>query len=387
MRLPLLALLLLLTVFLWTAGCSAPHGLGRNPSGLRDGGQSQVENAFENATSNRSPSLNQEGFHLSLRRGEQRTEPLRTEPGPDAIRVNAPTTNQPEALPAPVPDPSAGTVGVPDTGQILVLESSTPITRPTDPIERLGPLVWGVTGVRGYILGSRTAPNGVNYQALFSLDLDFNLWLCRRLGVYMFNDSRFWGQRAAPGITNPSQGVFDFSKRELDETIGLAWNYYGNFELRGFAYSFNNLNRGSSAAQPTGFKDGAGLENRWYVGGSYPNLGRPGFDVARATFLSVGYYPTKELVDMDGNGFKPGPFARAYLTLDLFGPRSYLYSDIQLVGERDLRARILSIDVGVAVRPFSRVPYLEFRLGSEDVYDFHLHECAQTLYGAVRFIY
>jgi hypothetical protein len=256
-----------------------------------------------------------------------------------------------------------------------------------DPVERVGALVWGVAGVRGYALGSRTGPNGVGFHALFSGDLNFNLWLWRRQGVYVFNDSRFWGQRAAPGITNPTQGAFDFSKRELDETIGIAWNYYGRLEARVFAYSFNNLNRGASAAQPTGFKDGVGFENRWYVGGSYPDLGRPGFDVARATFLSVGYFPTKELVDVDGNGFQPGPFARAYLTLDVPHTRGYLYSDLQLIGERDLRPREFLADVGFAARPFRRLPYLEFRIGSEDTYDFHLREWALTAYGAIRFIY
>jgi hypothetical protein len=257
----------------------------------------------------------------------------------------------------------------------------------TEPVERLGALVWGAAGVRGYAPGARTGPNGVGYQALFSLDLDFNVWLWRRQGVYAFNDGRFWGQRAAPGITNPSQSALDFSKREFDETVGVAWNYYGRLEARAFAYSFNNLNRGASAAQPSGFKDGAGIENRWYVGGSYPDLGRPGFDVARATFVSAGYYPTKEMVDVDGIGFKPGPFARAYLTLDVPGTRSYLYSDLQLIGERGFRAREFLADVGLAVRPFPRLPYLEFRVGSEDVYDFHLREWQLTAYGAIRFIY
>jgi hypothetical protein len=312
----------------------------------------------------------------------------RGQPGADAPHAQ-PVPPEEVPVSAPAPEPPAGPVPAELNNPIAgesVANPAAPGGSP-DPVDRLGPLVFGVVGVRGYVLGSRTAPNGGSYQALFSLDSNFNLWLCRTAGVYAFNDSRFWAQRAAPGITNPSQGAFDFSKRELDETIGLAWNYYGNLEARVFAYSFNNLNRGWSSAQPSGFKDGAGLENRWYVGGSYPDLGRPGFDVARATFLSVGYYPTKELVDMDGNGFKPGPFARAYLTLDLFGPRSYLFADVQLIGERNLRPRTFSADVGVAVRPFARLPYLEFRLGSEDTVDFHLHESVETLYGTVRFVY
>jgi hypothetical protein len=130
------------------------------------------------------------------------------------------------------------------------------------------------------------------------------LW--REQHLYLFGDTRFWGQKAAPGITNSRQGSFDFSKREFDLDLGLAWNYHGTLEARAFAYSFNNLNRGLSTAQPSGFNDGVGLEQRWYVGGTYSKLGLEGFDVARATFLSVGYYPAKDMVDADGTLLNQG---------------------------------------------------------------------------------
>jgi hypothetical protein len=68
-----------------------------------------------------------------------------------------------------------------------------------------------------------------------------------RPGLYLFSDGRFWGQKASPGVTNASQGVFDFSKRELDPDGGLAWNYLGPWQARAFAYSFNNLNRDRTA--------------------------------------------------------------------------------------------------------------------------------------------
>src|SRR5262249_29422375 len=161
------------------------------------------------------------------------------------------------------------------------------------------------------------APNGLEFKPLFALDVNLNLWLWREQRVYLFSDTRFWGQKPAPGITNASQGAFDFSKREFDFDLGVAWNYYGTLEARTFAYSFNNLNRGTSEARPSGFNDGVGLENRWYVGGTYADLGQPGFDVARASFLSLGYYPTKDMTDLDGTLFKPGPFARAYLVGEL----------------------------------------------------------------------
>src|SRR5262249_53454564 len=147
-------------------------------------------------------------------------------------------------------------------------------------------------------------------------------------------DSSFWGQRATPGVTNPSQGAFDFSKREFDFDGGLAWNYYGALEARAFAYSYNNLNRGMSPVAPKGYADGVGLENRSYLGPAYPNLGTTAYDVTRANFVSAGFYPTKDMVDGNGGYFKTGPFVRAYLTLDVLGPRLYLYTDLQGLGRK-----------------------------------------------------
>jgi hypothetical protein len=243
----------------------------------------------------------------------------------------------------------------------------------------------GVLGLRGYVFGQQVAPNGLEFNPLFSLDLGLNIWLWREERLYAFADTRFWGQKAGPGVTNPSQGVFDFSKREFDLDLGIAWNYCGMLEARAFAYSFNNLNRGSSVAFPSGYADGVGLENRLYFGGSYADLGLPGFDVLRANFVSLGYYPTKDMVDDAGNDFQPGPFARAYVTVDLISSgRWYLYLDTQLIGTRAFAAKLLQIDGGTAVRPFCRVPFLEFRLGSEDRYDLQYRETETSAYLAVR---
>jgi hypothetical protein len=250
-----------------------------------------------------------------------------------------------------------------------------------------GPFVWGVIGLRGFALGEQPAPNGQEFKALFAVDFDYNLWLWRSQGLYLFTDARFWGQRAAPGVTNASQGAFDFSKREYDLTGGIAWNYYGALEVRAFAYSFNNLNRGNSATKPSGYADGMGLENRWYVGGTYADLGSRTFDVSRATFLSVGYYPTKDMPDGNGDPYKPGPFVRAYLTLDLVGERCYLFGDVQLIATQGWTPKMLCLDAGMAVRPFAKIPRLEFRLGSADSFDLQLHETETTMYGAVRFVY
>jgi hypothetical protein len=250
----------------------------------------------------------------------------------------------------------------------------------------LGPVVWGFTGLRGFAFGQQVAPNGLEFNPLFSMDLDLNLWLWREGRVYAFADTRFWAQRAGQGVTNSNQGIFDFSKREFDLDFGAAWNYFDKLEARVFAYSMNNLNRGSSDARPTGYNDGVGIENRFYIGPVYNDLGLVGFDVSRAGFLSLGYYPTKDMVDCDGNIFKPGPFARAYLTYDLIeGGLWYLYLDAQIIGTRDFRAKLFEIDGGTAIRPLKRAPFLEFRLGSADNFDLRNSETETSLYLAVRF--
>jgi hypothetical protein len=116
-------------------------------------------------------------------------------------------------------------------------------------------------------------------------------------------------------------------------------------------------------------------------------LGLEGYDVTRAAFVSVGYYPTKDLVDGLGVDFKPGPFARAFLVFDLLGENCYLYSDVELIATRSCTPKVLTLDAGIAVRPWDCTPRLEFRLGTNDMFDLQNHDNETGLYGAVRIIY
>jgi hypothetical protein len=247
--------------------------------------------------------------------------------------------------------------------------------------------VWGSATFRGYAFCDQIAPNGLEFNALFRLEMDFNVWLWRSQGVYLFGDTEFWGQRAAPGITNSSQGPLDFSKREFDLTVGAAWNYANSLEARVFAYSFNNLNRGSSETRPAGYDDGVGIEQRVYLTPDYANLGKAGYDVSRAAFVSLGYYPTKDMVDSQGVAFKPGLFARASLTLDLIGEACYLYSDLQFIATRSFTPKLLTIDAGVAFRPWSLSPRVEIRIGTGEMFDLRNHATETSLYGALRVLY
>jgi hypothetical protein len=242
------------------------------------------------------------------------------------------------------------------------------------------PEVWGTVGLPIYITGSHMAPNGVPFKPSFALDFDFNIGLLSQKELYLFAQNKFWTQRAAPGITNPSQGKWDFSKREYDLLLGAAWTYFDALEFRVSTYGLNNLNRGDSLSSPFGFKDGILLETRYYFWNADI------YDVSRLSFLSIGYYPAKGLVAGDGKEFHPGLFARAYLTYDLTSIRSYVYFDGQFTAEH-VKARLLEMDLGLAARPFVRLPNLEFRIGYDVIGDVQVDSTRNLLYGAIRILY
>jgi hypothetical protein len=246
---------------------------------------------------------------------------------------------------------------------------------------------WGLAGLR-VINGPRIAPNGEKYHPSFSLDMNINFWLWPSQGIYLFGDMRFWGERPEYGVTNGRDGGLGFSKREFDISGGPAWNYAGAWEARVSGYALNNLNRGTDQVQPTGELDGALIENRYYLSPEYARLGEPGFDVARATFLSVGVYPTKQLIGNDGQTFKPLGMLRAYLTYDLVEAWPvYAFGDFTLIADRTLDPKLLLFDVGVAARPFHEWRQWEFRAGAENTADLQAHQVLSLWYVALRYIF
>jgi hypothetical protein len=241
--------------------------------------------------------------------------------------------------------------------------------------------VWGFAEMPVYAIGSRMAPNGILFDPLFALNLDFNFEVIPNKKLYVFTESKFWMQRPGAGITNPSQGNLDFSKRELDFVAGAAWNYVNNLELRVAAYGLNNLNRGVSLSSPSGFQDGVLIENRFYFNAVDK------YDIGKLNFVSVGYFPTKSLVGGNGESFKPSFWARGYFTYDVPFWNSYLYADAQLTAERAISPRLLELDFGLAMRPFERVPYVEVRVGSDLTTDVKDKVTRDLLYAAVRLTY
>ncbi len=216
--------------------------------------------------------------------------------------------------------------------------------------------VWGIVWAKAFYTGDRVAPNGVVFSPIFALGMNFNMGILPNQKLYLFTDTVFWGQKPdiSGGITNGHQGIFDYSKREFDLAMGFAWNYWGPWEARAFAYSYNNLNRGLSPTQPSGYSDGVGLENRFYLPCVDP------YDVGKRSFLSLGYYPSKTMVGGDGQGFSPGLFARVYLTWELHWWGSYLYGDGQYIGEQGIKPRLLNFDGASATSPIRQLT--EYRI-------------------------
>jgi hypothetical protein len=279
----------------------------------------------------------------------------------------------PEAGPAsPAPAPTAADVGHVETlpGQTSAWQS-----------------VWGLVGLRVIPEGPKVAPNGEEYHPNFSMDLDFNFWIWRSRGLYLFADMSLWGERGEYGVTNARDGFMGTSKREFDMSGGAAWNYAGPWEARAFGYTDNNLNRGSNLVTPVGFTDGFGLENRYYLSPEYAKLGQSGFDVARATFLSIGYFPSKDMVGNNGQTFQPGMMLRVYLTYDLWDWPCYVFGDATYISERSFQPRLLLFDVGFAARPFSCCQKFEFRLGVDNTGDFQVHDVQNLWYASFRFIF
>jgi hypothetical protein len=256
-----------------------------------------------------------------------------------------------------------------------------PFTRlPFDdpPDERAFRMVWGIAEVDGY-LGQRMAPNSLLYHPVYGVNLDFNIWVWPAMGLYLYNESLFW-----MGTTHG----LNFTKRELDLDVGVAWNYYGRLEARGFGYSDNNLNRGLSPNQSSGFNDGFGVENRFYLNPIYNALGTSDYDQAKATFVSIGYLPTKTLTGADGLQFRPALFARAYLTCDVVKECCYLYGATTFITERKpFNAKLLNTDIGAALRPLKQVPRLEFRAGCLDVWDMQIGNARPVGYMSIRYVF
>jgi hypothetical protein len=260
-------------------------------------------------------------------------------------------TGSPDSQLSPLQETSPATLAQAPTaagvGQVETLPGQTSAWQP----------VWGLAGLSVIPEGPKVAPNGEEYHPNFSMDLDFNFWIWRSQGLYLFADMSLWGERDEDGVTNGRDGFMGTSKREFD------------------------------LVTPFGFTDGFGLENRYYLSPEYAKLGQAGFDVAKAAFLSFGYFPSKDMVGNNGQTFEPGLMLRAYLTYDLWDWPCYVFGDATYISERSFQPRLLLFDVGFAARPLSCCPQFEFRLGVDNTADFQVHNVQNLWYASFRFIF
>lgn len=310
---------------------------------------------------------------VALQQGVQGRTPLTADEGPMPV--------YPKPAPADTNSPTKGQKGMAPGLDLAIFDPCDPVTWGSPEVAPgLWQRTWGVAGITGYPVGSKIAPNGVPYDPLFSMNLLLNVALSKNREVYLFVESRFWGQKAAQGITNGDQGAFDFSKRQFDFDIGLAWNYAARFEARAYGYSSNNLNRGTSLDRPFGYNDGFALENRYY-------LPTNDFDKGLYRYVGVGYYMTKELIGADGRTFKPSVYLDSSLALDLIPDSIYAFADLTLITERPLKAKLFLADVGLAFRPFPTIPDLEFRIGADNNVDLDVGFTRTLFYGNVRIVW
>ena len=161
---------------------------------------------------------------------------------------------------------------------------------------------WGDVGMGAYPGQSyKVAPNGLTYKPMFRIVADINVG---NPNTYVFAKSAYYAEKPQPGVTtNKSQGQFDFTKRQYDFDLGLAHTILPQTELRFWAYSQSNINRGNDLNEPYGFKDGAVVAARHYLANTLWQGQWEG-----------GYYLTKELADNDGNAYQPGLFGEATLS-------------------------------------------------------------------------
>jgi len=243
------------------------------------------------------------------------------------------------------------------------------------------PSLWGVVGLPVYAAGAHMAPNGMSFTPIFGLTTDLNLGLLPQKELYLFQQGNIWAQRAAPGVTNSGQGALDFSKRELDSELGVAWNYLANFELRGSVYALDNLNRGLSLSGSSDDKEGVKLENRYYFAGDDP------YDLGRLSFVSIGSIPAGRLIGGNGSSFSPGMFARGYVTRDLPIPwiPAYVYGGLSVTAQAAVNPRLVDTDAGLAFRPFETLRAFEFRVGYSRSDDLRAGQGRDFVYTAVRY--
>lgn len=201
-----------------------------------------------------------------------------------------------------------------------------------------GDAMWGNVGFGLYPMSSeKVAPNGLVYQPMFRLIGDVNVG---SRDLYLFATSAYYTEKPKPGeTTNKSQGSFDFTKRQYDFNIGGAFATGENTEMRFWAYSQSNINRGIDLNKPSGYKDGFAGSLRYYFSD----------EVVTHGYIGAGYYFTKELVDTNGKAYTPSFFTELNFS-GAIGSGFHAYSQVILQGGRSEGIKEIDTQLGVTYK-------------------------------------
>lgn len=117
-----------------------------------------------------------------------------------------------------------------------------------------------------YFAGNRVAPNLLGYRPVLGFDWRYEMFF---LGTKIhpklsfFANTQFWfAKKANVKLFNTHDGI-GATKRELYLNYGLNYFITHDTALYLETYAYNNLNRGTSATNPTGFRDGYNLGIRY----------------------------------------------------------------------------------------------------------------------------
>lgn len=197
--------------------------------------------------------------------------------------------------------------------------------------------MWGNVGFGMYPTGSeKVAPNGLEYKPMFRIVADFNIG---SRDLYLFSNSAYYTEKPQPGVTtNKSQGSLDFTKRQYDFSIGGAYGLTRNTELRLWAYSQSNINRGTDLNKPSGYKDGFTGELRYFFE-----------EDNTLNYAGVGYYFTKELVDTNGQAYTPSFLGEVKFST-LLGYGIHASTSAVILGERAHGFKEVNTQIGLTYR-------------------------------------
>jgi hypothetical protein len=117
-----------------------------------------------------------------------------------------------------------------------------------------------------FLSGSRIAPNLLTYKPMLGFMWSNEFAITGSIdhpGLSLLTDMDFYfARKAGVGYLNSHDGLGG-TKRELDLRYGLVYSFSPKVRMTVQSYGFNNLNRGTSSTQPTGFKDGLRVGMTW----------------------------------------------------------------------------------------------------------------------------